>query len=166
MDLSSDRLFYYQFQESEYEEYASWYCNDLVMKNITGKGLTEQETSERFLKSLAINKKYPGMGFFAVREKQNRQFVGIAKLVFLQETLVEIGYGFLPEYWGKGYASELLQFFISYGHKSLFINQFLAIVNTENSASKRVLDKHGFLLHHNGIEGGKAVDFYNLDIPE
>lgn len=64
----------------------------------------------------------------------------------------EVGYMFLPEFFGKGYATLALKACLEYG-ATLGIKQWQAVVTEGNTASGRVLEKCGFSLierQHNG----------------
>jgi ribosomal-protein-alanine N-acetyltransferase len=57
---------------------------------------------------------------------------------------VEIAYFFDPEYWGKGYATELVLMSICYGFDHIGLPEIQAFAHPENMASIRVLEKCGF----------------------
>lgn len=56
----------------------------------------------------------------------------------------EIGYGFLKEYWGKGYASYVVDFITKYGFSTLKLHRIYGLVDPENKASIRVLEKNEY----------------------
>jgi RimJ/RimL family protein N-acetyltransferase len=55
----------------------------------------------------------------------------------------EIYYKFLPEFWGKGYATETSLTLIKFGFESLKLHRIEAGVATKNIRSIRVLEKSG-----------------------
>lgn len=68
----------------------------------------------------------------------------------------EVGYLFLPEFFGKGYATLALKACLDYG-TTLGIKQWQAVVTEGNVGSGRVLEKCGFSLierQHNGYQIG------------
>lgn len=68
----------------------------------------------------------------------------------------EVGYLFLPQFFGKGYATSALKATLDYG-TTLGIKQWQAMVTEGNIASGRVLEKCGFSLterQHNGYQIG------------
>jgi len=67
----------------------------------------------------------------------------------------EIGYGFLKEYWGKGYASKIVNNISNFGFSELAMHRIYGLVDPENKASIRVLEKNGYL-----IEGTMHDYFY------
>ncbi|WP_413493416.1 GNAT family N-acetyltransferase [Shewanella baltica] len=84
-----------------------------------------------------------GFGFYAVVLAENGFTIGICGLI-KRPTLnnVDIGYAFLPQYWGKGYAFEAAKAAFDLG-KSLGIKRIVAIVSAHNGASKALLNKLG-----------------------
>lgn len=84
-----------------------------------------------------------GFGLYAVVLAENGFQIGICGLI-KRPTLehVDLGYAFLPQYWGKGYAFEAAQAALALG-KQLGIEPIVAIVSSHNEASKALLNKLG-----------------------
>ncbi|WP_306440157.1 GNAT family N-acetyltransferase [Pandoraea anhela] len=59
---------------------------------------------------------------------------------------IEVGYAFTPGAWGKGFASELVQFALWYAFDVLKVPEVCAFAMPQNLASVRVLTKSGFEL--------------------
>ncbi|EJL59224.1 GNAT family N-acetyltransferase [Flavobacterium sp. CF136] len=57
----------------------------------------------------------------------------------------EIGYMLLPEYHGKGIISEAVNRLIAYGFDDLKLHSIEAVIDPENFASEKVLQKCGFV---------------------
>ena len=75
---------------------------------------------------------------------------------------VEIGYGFLPEFWGKGYATEAVKAAVRWAAAQPEVKRIEAETVPDNAASQRVLEKAGFV--PSGITGeeGPRFIFENL----
>ncbi|MGO3153685.1 MAG: GNAT family N-acetyltransferase [Galactobacter sp.] len=58
----------------------------------------------------------------------------------------ELGYCFLPENWGQGYATEASVAVLDWAYDTLDLNRVQSEVDTRNPASARVLEKLGFTL--------------------
>lgn len=56
---------------------------------------------------------------------------------------VEIFYGLSSEYWGQGLATEAAKAMLNYGFEVIGLNRIIAIVNPNNIASKKVIEKIG-----------------------
>ena len=59
----------------------------------------------------------------------------------------EIGYGILPEFQGKGYATEAAKAMIAWAHDTLGIKEFTATHVIANTASGNVIRKCGLTLY-------------------
>jgi ribosomal-protein-alanine N-acetyltransferase len=64
----------------------------------------------------------------------------------------EVGYMLLPEYNSKGIVSEALQKVVEYGFNEMKLHSIEAILDPENRASEKVLQKNGFLKEAHFIE--------------
>lgn len=74
----------------------------------------------------------------------------------------EIGYMLLPEYWGKGIATEAMHVVLQFAFNVLKCHSIEANVNPENEASKNLLLKMGFqqeaYFRENYYYDGKFLD--------
>jgi RimJ/RimL family protein N-acetyltransferase len=57
---------------------------------------------------------------------------------------VDLGYAFLPRFWSKGYAIESVRAVLEFARNVVGLEELLAIVDPNNQASIRVLEKAGF----------------------
>ena len=88
-----------------------------------------------------------GFGLYGVELKAEGVMVGMCGLI-RRDTLpdVDIGFAFLPPYWGLGYAFEAAAAVMAYGRDALKLDRIVAIVSPGNEASINVLRKLG--LHY------------------
>lgn len=56
----------------------------------------------------------------------------------------DIGFAFLPAYWGQGYAQETASATLDHGHRVLGMPEVQAITSLDNEASIRLLQRLGF----------------------
>ncbi|MBT8264256.1 MAG: GNAT family N-acetyltransferase [Muriicola sp.] len=85
-----------------------------------------------------------GYGRWATILKNGNQFVGWAGLSYLPEfDEIDLGYRFLPEYWGMGLATEASRAILTYGFDKLNLKRIIAIAMKEHTASIRVMEKAG-----------------------
>ena len=77
--------------------------------------------------------------------KNSGEFIGLAGMILSNDKfkLGEIYYKLLPEYWGKGYATEVARQLIITGFGSFHLHKVEAGVATNNERSIRVLEKVG-----------------------
>ena len=86
-----------------------------------------------------------GYGRFAVIHKADHTIIGFCGVKYLPELQgTDLGYRFLPEYWGQGIATEACTAMVKDAFERLQLEKIYAFVEPENTASSRVLEKLGF----------------------
>jgi RimJ/RimL family protein N-acetyltransferase len=85
-----------------------------------------------------------GYGLYAVALKNSKALIGMCGIL-RRDTLEypDIGFAFLPDYMGKGYAFEAASATIAYAHQNLQLPTICAITDPANEASIRLLEKIG-----------------------
>lgn len=87
-----------------------------------------------------------GYGRFACVWKETGQVIGFSGIKFLEEiSETELGYRFLPEFWGKGLATEAGTAVIQFA-QGLDLTRLVAVIHPDNKGSKQVAIKLGFTL--------------------
>ena len=86
-------------------------------------------------------------GAFAIEDIEQDKFAGLLmfKPTYPEPGSAEIGYAFIPSFWNKGYATEIVQGIVAYGKSTCAIKNFIAKADPSNTASIRVLHKNGFI---------------------
>jgi|ERR1043165_1197992 RimJ/RimL family protein N-acetyltransferase len=86
-----------------------------------------------------------GFGLYLVELKEEGRSIGICGLI-KRDALedVDIGFAFLPAYWGKGYAYEAASAVMDHGKTAFGLKRLVAITSPDNEASVRLLEKLGF----------------------
>ena len=110
--------------------------------------------------------KSEGFGRWITFLKDEMQFVGWAGLSYLPEfDEIDLGYRFLPEYWGAGIATEASRSILTYGFDQLKIKKIIAIALKENEASIRIMQKIGMQFDKFAPyePGGEDVAWYWCD---
>jgi len=86
-----------------------------------------------------------GFGLYKVASKMDQHPLGICGLVKRSELeLPDLGFAFSQVHWGNGYAFESCQAVLRHAASKLALSRLLAIVDPDNGASLRLLDKLGF----------------------
>lgn len=85
-----------------------------------------------------------GFGLYLVELKEEGLPIGICGLI-KRDSLedVDIGFAFVPEYWGRGYAYESASAVMAYGRNVLGLDRIVAITSVDNDRSVRLLEKLG-----------------------
>ncbi|MBD8500313.1 GNAT family N-acetyltransferase [Paenibacillus arenosi] len=85
-----------------------------------------------------------GFGMYLVELKTEGTPIGICGLIkreWLKDA--DIGYAFLPDFWGKGYAYEAASAVMAYGKNGFGFKYILGITSMDNERSIRLLEKLG-----------------------
>lgn len=85
-----------------------------------------------------------GFGRWGCVLKETGAMIGFCGLKYLDELgEVDVGFRFLPEYWGRGVATEACRACVELGFETMGLERTIALVLPENVASIRVLEKTG-----------------------
>ncbi len=122
-----------------------------VHRYIGTKPLTHLDQALDTVRLLQKQYRENGIGRWAVIDKKTQAFLGWSGLKLWKAPLnnhcnvYELGYRFIPKYWGKGYATESAQAWVDHAFELLEINALYALTDPENTSSKQVLQKVGFI---------------------
>jgi len=150
MQLETKRLILRKLEEADYERLFLLDSNAEVMKYIGMPTLSKVEESKEVVKMIMQQYEDNGVGRLAVIEKESELLIGWSGLklntseVNGHKNFYELGYRFLPETWGKGYATESGKASLEYGFNDLKAEIIYAYAHCENLASNHILTKLGF----------------------
>ena len=85
-----------------------------------------------------------GFGLYLTELKPECVPIGMCGLI-KRDALpdVDIGFAFLPEFWGRGYACEAAAAVLEHGRTAFALSRIVAITSPGNDGSIRVLEKMG-----------------------
>jgi ribosomal-protein-alanine N-acetyltransferase len=89
------------------------------------------------------------IGRWATIEKESGNFIGWSGLKFMtdaknnQHHFYDVGYRFIPKYWGKGYATESTKAALKYAFTIMNLQEVIGTCHEENVASRKALEKCG-----------------------
>ncbi|MCA0354095.1 MAG: GNAT family N-acetyltransferase [Chloroflexi bacterium] len=87
--------------------------------------------------------------------------IGMAGLIKRSpEAEIDLGYAFLPEYWGQGYATEVAQALLNYAINTLKLPRIIATTQLENQQSIKVLERIGMQFEGIIHEGEKSLRLF------
>jgi [ribosomal protein S5]-alanine N-acetyltransferase len=98
-----------------------------------------------------------GFGMWMLRDAASSAVIGRAILRHLDVEgvdEVEVGYGFMPEYWGRGLATEIANACIRIGFDRLGLPSMVAITTPPNLGSQRVMQKAGLVYERDILHAG------------
>ncbi len=113
--------------------------------NIADRGVRTLEAARAYIENgpVAMYAKH-GFGLWCVTLPDGTPLgmCGLIKRDHMDD--VDVGYAFLPEHWGRGYALEAVAGSLAWGRAHRGLGRIVAIVNPDNARSIRVLQKLDF----------------------
>ncbi len=169
--IESERLYIRPANDGDHAFLYHMHSDPVVMRFILGRTRTEAESRDYLAELMRLYETHK-MGQFIVFEKKTRQPLGRCGYSFFmgqeedgltsfywgpdalsdnpdREVVVELGYTFARESWGKGYASEAAKAMFPYGRDVLKKPTITSLINQNNAASLKVAER-------NGLTRGKA----------
>lgn len=143
------------FMQTERIGFSKWQVDDLafaemlwgnqqVTQYICASGkLSMQDIKNRLNQEIAHGKS-KSMEYWPIFEIITNKFIGCCGLRPYKEKEYEIGVHLLPEFWGRGYASESVVAVIKYAFTMLDAEKLFAGHNPKNTASRQLLNRLGF----------------------
>ena len=110
-----------------------------------------------------------GIGRWAIIDKSTGRFIGWTGFKLIKEVInnrtnyYDLGYRLLREYWGQGISTEAAIASLSYGFEKLNLQEIIATVNCDNTASNKVVTKAGFQFCETFYLHGIKHNWYKLD---
>jgi ribosomal-protein-alanine N-acetyltransferase len=109
-------------------------------------GPRDEAGTARYLQSNLTHWARHGFGLWMLRDRETGAMIGRGVLRHLMVDgidEVETGYGFLPEFWGRGLATEIARAFLRVGQDRLHRKSIVAITLPASTASQRVMARAG-----------------------
>ncbi|WP_245583393.1 GNAT family N-acetyltransferase [Salinimicrobium terrae] len=138
--------------------------NAQVMRYMDSDAHDDVQTSEAFiLKNPKAYERKKGF-FWVITSAETGNYLGDIILRNIDRTNVraEIGYTLMPDFWGRGYMKEAMRAVIEFGFKDLQLHSIEANINPNNTTSRELLLKMGFVkeayFRENYYYNGKFLD--------
>lgn len=115
------------------------------LRFIGDKGVRNLDDARKYILNGPVSSyQKHGFGLYLVKLKSTHTPIGMCGLL-KRESLpdVDIGFAFVPESWGQGYAFESASAVLVYGKDVLNLRRIVAITDKDNEASGRLLEKLG-----------------------
>ena len=110
--LNTERCMLIPLSMEDYDDIKQLYENERVRKYLGGP-VDEVGYGKRFNET--IHSQNAAL-HWTIRLRETEAFIGLVFLdTYHDERDIEIGYQFLPDYWGKGYATEVITYILKFG---------------------------------------------------
>ena len=134
------------------------------IRYIGDRGVRSVEAARDYLEARMLSQyEKHGFGLWMVESRASSEPMGICGLV-KRDTLpeVDLGFAFMPEYRGLGYAYESALAVRGHATGALGIRKLLAITSPANTASARLLERLGFALESEMPWDGDGKDVVSV----
>jgi RimJ/RimL family protein N-acetyltransferase len=147
-ELETSRLRLRAHRRDDFEASFRMWADPAVVKYIGGVPSTEQRAWSRLINYCGLWRLL-GFGYWVVEEKSGGAFVGELGFADFKRDIdasmrdvPELGWALLPEFQGRGYATEGLNAALAWGDEKF--TRTVALIEPDNVASFRVAEKCGF----------------------
>jgi RimJ/RimL family protein N-acetyltransferase len=148
--IETPRLILRGYVIEDFSHVAAAWSDPIVVRYISGRPSTEEESWARFLRNSALWQML-GYGYWAATEKSTGRFVGDVGFADFKRDIEpslkgvpEIGWVLASWAHGVGYATEAAQAAIAWLERTLGPQRTVCIINGDNRASIRVAEKLGY----------------------
>lgn len=164
--IKSDRLGFRLIHEDDFENYFKLDSNPEVRKFFPQGPLDANQVKDNMNKNIAFFKRN-ALGIFIVIELATGNFVGRAGFGEVDTGEIEVGYVFLPQFWGKGLATEALATLLQWAKQHIHsVDEIIAYAPIKHLASQNVMKKAGMTFYKNDTKFNTECAFYKIILRE
>lgn len=166
LTLETERLILRNYRLSDFEDHFRLCADADVMRYLLGGKPMSRLEAWRHMAFLVGHWELLGYGYFVAIEKATGKFAG--RIGFTNPEGwpgFEVGWSILPEFQGRGLATEGGRFLIQYAFDEMGRDHVISVIHPENKASIRVAEKLGEKLEGE-TDVGMPVLIYGIDRPE
>ncbi|MEJ0059678.1 MAG: GNAT family N-acetyltransferase [Terricaulis sp.] len=161
--LETPRLIMRGHRLADFDATAELWANADVVRYISGKSFTREESWPRFLRHVG-HWAIMGHGYWVVEHKETGRFVGEVGFGEFKRDIEpsldgvpELGWILSPWAHGAGYATEAARAAIAWGNQNLAEKSIACLIDPDNAGSIRVAEKCGFREVARAISKGLPV---------
>jgi ribosomal-protein-alanine N-acetyltransferase len=145
-NIETARLIGRRIREDDFALLHEMHSNPEVMATLGG--LRSKEETRKTLTRYLDDWRHDGFGLWILNAKSDGRFVGrggVRRVFVGGNDEAEAGYALMPEYWGQGIATEIANAAVRIALTHLGLSNLVAFTLPTNLASRRVMEKCGFV---------------------
>ena len=146
----TDRLKFRLLQIEDFKDWMPLFGVEEVAKFLAfDQSLSPQQLCESWFEKAFFRYNNGLGGMNVLVDKTSNRMVGQCGLLIQsveEQQRMEIGYSILPEFWGKGYASEASQKCKNFAFENDFWDSLISMIHVDNIASEKVALRNGMHL--------------------
>ncbi|MEG0760461.1 Protein N-acetyltransferase, RimJ/RimL family [Chryseobacterium piscicola] len=165
--IETERLILREIMPEDAEAFFAMDSNPEVVKYVGTKPLTNINQSVEMIEKILTQYAENGIGRWAVITKEDGKLIGWSGLKRIEkinnhQNIYDLGYRFIPKYWGKGYATETSIAVLNYAFNEMKLDEVFAYADVGNDVSNHILKKLGFQEKNRFIDEGDDCFWYEL----
>lgn len=157
------RLLLTRPRRSDFDDLLRMHRDPRVTQTLCGSA--QDGHAEARVEELVSQWERHGFGWWVARDPESGHFIGrggLRPVIVDGAPEVEVGFGLLPEFWGRGYATEIARVSIAQGFVRLGLPDVVSLTQPGNRASRRVMEKARLRYERDTVHGGLPHVLYRL----
>lgn len=162
-EVLTPRLLLRRMTADDLDDLTRMHLDPRVMATLGG--VRSPEETREWLTQKVEHWRQHRFGLWLARERLTGLFAGRGGLQHVEidgRDEIEVGYSFLPEFWGSGLATELARESIRIAFEVLNSSEIVCFTLTTNRASQHVMQKAGFRYERDLVYKDLPHVFYRL----
>lgn len=165
-DQQTERLKFRKLNKDDIPAWSRFFVNNDRL-NFLGIDLSKKPETQatEWIEKQLERYENDGLGHLAVELKATNEFIGVGGIIPRQlenNNEFEIAYSLIPQFWKKGYATELAKKMKDFGFQNIKTERFVSIINKDNSDSIKVAIKNGMEMLFETKYLGMDVQVYGI----
>lgn len=169
--LETKNLILREIRDTDIEGMFFLDSNKEVHKYLGNNPIKTKQQAKESIHFIQLQYKERGIGRFAVIEKVTNEFIGWSGLKLNSgekeklndfDEFIDIGYRFIPKFWGKGYATESSIAALDYGFHTMDYDIIYGAAELDNIASNKILKKIGLRFSNEFLYDKIKCNWYEL----
>lgn len=143
LELETPRLRFRTWRSADFDVYEGWCSRMEIMRYLGGKTFDKIQ-AWRHMAYLVGHWALFGYGYYACEEKESGRLIGrVGYTNHPGWPGFELGWTIIPEYQGRGYATEAAGMLLQYAFTELDQKRVISLIHPDNAPSRRVAEKLG-----------------------
>jgi len=170
--IETNRLLMRDLMDEDVDDMFAMDSDADVHTFLGNKPISSLEEAQKYIDTVKKQYIQNGIGRWAVVEKESGKFIGWSGFKYITDEIggrknfYDLGYRFIKNYWGKGYATETAVASLNHGFAKLGYNIICGMADVEHKASNTILKKIGLIKRNEFTYDGALHNFYSLSKKE
>jgi RimJ/RimL family protein N-acetyltransferase len=143
----TERLTFRKLEKSDFKDWLPLFENKEAGLFLgMDSGLTVRQQCEKWFEKGFYRYENDKGGMNVLVDKKTNKMIGQCGLLVQEiegKEFIEIGYAILPEYWGKGFASEAAQKCKEFAFENNLRDELISVIHIDNVGSMKVAKRNG-----------------------